>query len=119
MRPLFAGIAAVFAAIGAGAIVAPKMSAGQFGLPTNDPVALACIRGMGARDLVIAAIVATSLNEPRALRRALGWASLVGLADALVVAVARGPRPQHAVHLAGFAGLVAAALSVRVPPEGP
>ena len=114
---LFGGIAAVFAAIGAGAIVAPKASSGQYGLPSDDRGALAFVRGMGARDLVIAGMIFSSLREPAALRRVLGWASLVGLADGCIVGLARGPKRQDAVHVAGFAGLVVAALLVRVPPR--
>jgi hypothetical protein len=42
----------------------------------------------------------------------LGWSSLVGLGDALVVASVRGPRPQHVLHLGGFAMLASLALAL-------
>ncbi len=111
-RKLAGGLAAVFVLIGAGAIVAPKLSAGQFGIPTADPAALAFVRAAGARDVIIGGIVFASLHDPAALRRVLGWASIVGLADAASLAAVRGLRPQHAVHLGGFATLVLLALSI-------
>ena len=106
----------MFAAIGVGAMVAPKTSSGQYGLLSDDRAALAFVRGMGARDLVIAGLIFSSLGDPAALRRVLGWSSLIGLADGCIVSAVRGPRRGDAVHVAGFAGLVVAALLVRVPP---
>ena len=109
-RTLARGLAVIFAAIGAGAIVAPKLSAGQFGVPTGDPAGLAFVRAAGVRDVILGGIVFASLDDRKMLRRVLGWASIVGLGDALVVASVRGLRPQHVVHLGGFAALAALAL---------
>jgi len=111
-RALAAGIAVVFTAIGAGGIVAPKLSAGQFGIPTADPAALAFVRAVAVRDVILGGVVFASLNDPQALKRVLGWASVAGLGDALAVASVRGLRPQHAVHLGGFAALALLALAM-------
>ena len=112
-RTLAAGIGVVFSAIGVGGVVAPKLSAGQFGIPTADPAALAFVRAVAVRDVILGGLVFASLNDPKALRRVLGWASVAGLGDALAVASVRGLRPQHAVHLGGFAALALLALSME------
>jgi hypothetical protein len=111
-RTLAGGLAVLFTVIGAGGVLAPKVSAGQFGIPTADPAALAFVRAAAVRDVILGAIVFASLNEPKTLRRVLGWASLVGLGDALAVASVRGLRPQHVVHLGGFTALALLALSL-------
>jgi len=111
-RTLAAGIAVVFTAIGVGGVLAPKRSAGQFGIPTADAAALAFVRAVAVRDVILGGIVFASLNHPNALKRALGWSSVAGLGDALAVASVRGLRPQHAVHLGGFAALALLALSM-------
>jgi Domain of unknown function (DUF4267) len=99
------------AGLGLGALIAPKTSASQFGLPTGDPVAHAFVRAAGARDLVVGLMLFASRDDPPALRRILGFSSLLGLADALCLASQRGLRPQHAVHLGGFLALLLAARS--------
>ena len=111
-RTLAGGLAVIFVAIGAGAIVAPNLSAGQFGVPTGDPAGLAFVRAAGVRDVILGGIVFAALDDRKMLRRVLGWASVVGLGDAFVVASVRGLRPQHVVHLGGFAALAALAISL-------
>jgi hypothetical protein len=111
-RALAGGLAVLFTAIGAGAVVAPKLSAGPFGLPTSEPTALAFVRAAGMRDVIIGGIVFASLDDTKMLRRVLGWASIVGLGDAFAVASVRGLRPAHVLHLGGFAALAALALSL-------
>lgn len=101
--------AAGLALFGTGALIAPKTLAGQFGLPTEDPVALAFVRAAGARDVVLGALIFASQDDPPSLRRILAFSSLLGLADAVSLASVRGPRPQHLVHLGGFIGLLLAA----------
>jgi hypothetical protein len=101
--------AAGLALFGTGALIAPKMFAGQFGLPTEDPVALAFVRATGARDLVLGALIFASQDDPRSLGRILAFSSLLGLADAFALASVRGLRPQHLVHLGGFVALLLAA----------
>ena len=99
----------MLAAIGAGAMVAPRRSAAVFGIEAESPDALAFVRACGGRDLVLGALLAASLGEPAALRRALVLVSLVGVLDAIVLAAARGPRPAHALHLGGAAAMAWAA----------
>jgi hypothetical protein len=112
-RTLGLGFAAAFLALGAGAVLAPRFSAGQYGVPSDDPAALAFVRATGVRDALLGGLILTSLGERAALRRVLGWSSLVGLADAGIVLARRGPQFQHAVHLSGFAALALAALALR------
>ena len=111
-RTLAGGLAVLFTVIGAGGVIAPKLSAGQFGIPTDDPAALAFVRAAAVRDVIIGGIVFASLDEPKTLKRVLGWSCIVGLGDALAVASVRGLRPQHAIHLGGFAALALLALSM-------
>jgi hypothetical protein len=112
-RTLAGGIAVLFTVIGAGGVIAPKLSAGQFGVPTDDPAALAFVRAAALRDVILGGIVFASLDDPKTLRRVLGWSSVVGLGDAFAVASVRGVRPQHVVHLGGFLALAALALSLE------
>jgi hypothetical protein len=59
--------AAGLALFGTGALVAPKTFAGQFGLPTEDPVALASVRGPQPQHLVhLAGFIALLLAARRA-----------------------------------------------------
>jgi hypothetical protein len=100
-----------FAGIAVGALIAPRRSAAFFGLPTTDPTAIALVRAVGARDLILGALVLTALDDEPALRRVLRWSALAGLADAAAVASVHGLRPQHLVHLSGAAVLALAALA--------
>ncbi len=109
--PAALGIALV--AVGAGALISPSFSTPVFGLPSDDPTAQAYMRTAGARDAVLGAIILASLGDPPALRRALGWTSLIGLADAFTVFVVRGPTLQHVGHVGGFAAIALAALATR------
>ena len=112
MRALAGGAAALLVVIGAGGVVAPKPSAAGFGIPIGDPAGLAFVRAAGLRDVILGGIVFASLGEPKTLRRVLGWSSVIGLGDALGLAAVRGLRPQHVLHLGGFAALALLALSV-------
>ena len=111
-RTLARGVAIAFTLIGAGGVIAPRLSAGPFGIPASDPAALAYVRAAGLRDVILGGIVFASLDDAKMLRRVLGWSSTVGLGDALVVASVRGLRPQHVLHLGGFAALALLALSL-------
>lgn len=106
-----AGCAALFCAIGAGALAAPRASASQYGLPTNDETALAFVRAAGARDVVLGSLLFASLGDPGAMRRILAVAAAVGLADAAIVATRRGLTPSLALHAGGALVL---ALGARV-----
>ncbi len=91
-RTLGLGFALAFLGIGAGAVLAPRFSAGQYGLPGTDPTALAFVRATGVRDALLGGLILASLGDRAALRRTLAWSSLVGLADAGIVLARRGPR---------------------------
>ena len=109
--PAALGVALI--AVGSGAALTPSFSATMFGIPAGDEAARAYMRAAGVRDAVLGAIILGTRDDPRALRRILGWTSLIALADALALLAARGPRPQHAAHLGGFAALALAALAAR------
>jgi len=114
-NPLAVALGTVFAAIGVGAIVAPKLSAGQYGLPTDDPTALALFRALGARDIAIGGALISNRSDRAALARICFWATIVAFADAAAVASIHGIRPQHAIHLSGGLALALAANSFRTP----
>ena len=105
-------VAAGLAAVGAGAIVAPRPSAWMFGLATDDPTALAFVRAAGARDLILGSIIAASLDQPQTLRRVVGCTALVGLADGIMLALLRGPHRSLVFHLGGFAAVASLALAL-------
>ena len=102
--------------VGLGALAAPRRSARMYGIVLDDDRALAFIRAMGARDLVIGALLAVIALEGR--RAPLGWGlcltAVVALADYVVVdADRRAGREGHGrridarlLHVAGAAGLV-------------
>ena len=102
---------------GFGALSAPRRSAALYGIVLDDPRALAFIRAMGARDLVIGGLLAVIAYQ-RA-RTALGWGlfltAVVALADYVVVTADRRAAlpgsPAHAMdprvlHAIGAVGLV-------------
>ncbi|MDQ6925875.1 MAG: hypothetical protein M3154_06540, partial [Candidatus Eremiobacteraeota bacterium] len=66
-RTLARGVAVLFAVIGAGGVIAPRLSAGQFGIPSRDAAALAFVRATAVRDIILGGIVFASLKEPRTL----------------------------------------------------
>jgi peptidoglycan/LPS O-acetylase OafA/YrhL len=112
-RVLASAVGAGFLLVGVGALVAPRRLAAIFGLPSEDATALAWVRAACARDLLFGGLVLGSLDDRRALRKVLGWGSLVGLGDALLIVTARGIRPQLALHLGGFVAVAALALAMR------
>jgi hypothetical protein len=119
-NPLALALGASFAAIGAAALVAPRVSAGQYGLPTDDPTALALVRALGARDLAIGGALISNRDDRPALARICFWSTLIALADAAAVGSIHGLRPQHAIHLSGAVALAFAGNAFRVtPPEAP
>lgn len=98
--------------VGAVALIAPRMMATVFGMPTDDPTALAYSRAACLRDAIIGGIVLTTPDEPEALKRVVMWASTIGLVDAVLLAVTRGPRWQHALHLGGFVAVAWLGLTI-------
>jgi peptidoglycan/LPS O-acetylase OafA/YrhL len=106
-----------FFAIGVGALLAPGISSVQYGLPTTERTALALIRAIGARDLVLGIIVLVLLaaRNRSALELVLGVSVLAAFGDATAVMTGRrdaGPR-QLAVHAGGAVALLVAWRLVR------
>lgn len=115
---LIAGLGgAAFAAIGAGALLAPGFSSLQYGLPTTDRTALALVRAIGARDVVLGIIVlgCVTRRERAVLELVLGASVLAAAGDAFAVTTGRsdaGPK-QLAVHVGGALALIVAWSLVR------
>jgi Domain of unknown function (DUF4267) len=116
---LSAAIIGSLVAIGFGALVAPSRSATLYGIVLDDERALAFVRAMGARDLVIGGLLAVIALERRGAP--LGWAlcltAAVALVDCVVVTgdrrAASAGAPARAVdapvlHAAGAVALVIA-----------
>ncbi len=114
-NPLATALGGVFVLIGAGALIAPGISAGQYGLPTTDPTALALVRALGARDVAIGGAILANHDDRPALAGICFWATVAALTDAAAVASVRGLRPQHAIHLSGALALALAATAFRQP----
>ncbi len=110
-----AGLA--FFIIGLGALLAPGISSVQYGLPTTDRAALALVRAVGARDLVLGIIVLVLLatRNRAALGIVLATSVLAAVGDAAAVSSGRADfEPQHlAVHVSGAAALLVAWQLVR------
>jgi hypothetical protein len=107
-------------AIGAGALVAPRWSASQYGIVLDDPRGLALVRAMGIRDVVIGVLL--GLLAATRSRELVAWAlcacMLIAFLDFVVVttdrtttgarARTRGISPRG-LHAAGGIGLGIAA----------
>jgi len=100
--------------IGAGALAAPRASARQYGIVSGDPRALAFIRAMGARDLVIGVLLLLLAGAAR--RDLLAWgmaaSALIALVDFAVVSAAGARTAARAVHAIGGIGVLVAALVI-------
>jgi hypothetical protein len=106
-----------FILIGFGALFAPATSSAQYGLPTTDRTALALVRAVGARDVVLGLIILLLLagRNRGALELVLGVSILAALGDAAAVSSGRddaGPA-QLAVHIGGATALAVAWRLVR------
>jgi hypothetical protein len=112
-RVVALGFGLLFVGIGGGALIAPRPAAAGYGIPLDDPAGFAFVRAAGARDAIAGALVLSGLGERRSLRRTLRWLSLIGLIDGAILMRERGLRPQHVVHLGGFAALALAARRLR------
>jgi hypothetical protein len=115
---LAVALGATFVAIGAGALVAPRLSARQYGLPTDDPTALALVRALGARDIVIGGALLANRDDRPALAKICFWSTIAAVADAAAVGSVRGLQPQHAIHISGALALALAGNAFRqaLPP---
>jgi hypothetical protein len=111
----FGGIA--FIALGIGGMAAPATSAKQYGLPTNDRIALALIRAIGARDLVLGIIVLLLLasRDRGAVGLVLAVSVLAAIGDATAVKTGRDDATTRhlAVHIGGAAALLVAWALIR------
>jgi len=119
---LVALAASALVALGLGALVAPRTSASQYGIVVGDPRALAFIRAMGIRDLVIGVLL--GLLASTRSRELVAWGlyavALIALLDFVVVTIDRRTTaardetrgiPSRVLHAAGGIGLgVAAAI---------
>ena len=120
---LFALAAAGLVAVGLGALVAPRTAASQYGIVVDDPRALAFVRAMAVRDLVIGVLL--GLMATSGSRWLVAWAlyvtAVIALVDFAVVTIDRPgtarrdggpvvpPRVLHAAGAIGF-GLAGAVL---------
>lgn len=101
-----------FVAIGLGALFTPGRSSVQYGLPATDRAALALVRAIGARDIVLGIIVLVLLarKDRAAVGVVLATSVLAAAGDAAAVTTGRSDAaPRHlVVHIGGAAALLAA-----------
>jgi Domain of unknown function (DUF4267) len=97
--------------IGVGALVAPRASARQYGIVLDDARALAFIRAMGARDLVIGVLLVLLASTERRELLACGMvaAATIAVVDFVVVSVHQPPPRalSRLLHAGGAIGLLA------------
>jgi hypothetical protein len=115
-------VALALIGIGVGALAAPRTASRQFGIVLDDPRALAFLRAMGVRDLVIGVLLLLLIAAGRRELLALGVAASVAVA-VLDLAVVSRDRPAGAVparagarllHGAGALGLGVLALVIAL-----
>jgi hypothetical protein len=111
-RAIPALVALAFVTIGVGALLAPHAASRQYGIVLDDARALALIRAMGARDLLIGVLVLLLLVAGRSDLLALGLAASAGVALLDLAVVWRDPAGRRAarwLHAGGAAGLLVTA----------
>lgn len=100
--------------IGIGALFAPRLSSRQYGIVLADPRALAFIRAMGVRDLVMGVLLLLLAGAGR--RELLAWgmaaSAAIALVDYAVVSAAGARAAARAVHAIGGIGVLIAALVI-------
>lgn len=110
--------ATAFIAIGLGALLAPATSSQQYGLATKDAIALAYVRALGVRDLVLGLLLISFAltRDSGAAAIVAEFGALVGLSDFLIVAASRGKEARRnlVIHGAGTIGLLAVWLTIRL-----
>lgn len=123
---ILCGVAALsLLGIGIGAIVAPAFSSGQYGIVVADARALAYLRAMGARDLVLGIVLALlmALGSSALLAASVAACALVAIVDFAVVLADRRPVAAPpgvprglslTMHAGGAIGLLAAAVLVAL-----
>ncbi len=102
--------------IGCFALLAPGASAGQYGIVVQDPRALAYLRAMGVRDLVIGVLLLLLVGAGHRELLALGMAAAAAIAVVDYVVVSRDGTTGRALlmHGGGAAGLLLAALVIAL-----
>jgi hypothetical protein len=109
-------VALALIGVGAGALLAPRTASQQFGIVLDDPRALAFIRAIGARDLLIGVLFLLLAAAGR--RELLAWAmaasALIALVDYAVVSAAGAGGTARALHAIGGVGVLIAALVVAL-----
>ena len=109
---LAGGIALGLLGIGGGALVAPRLSARQYGIAIEDVRALAFIRAMGVRDVVLGVLLLLLAAAGRRELLAAGVlaSAAVAVLDYVVVSRDRPPAPARArlLHAGGALGLLVA-----------
>jgi hypothetical protein len=115
-------VALALIAIGVGALAAPRTASRQFGIVLDDPRALAFLRAMGVRDLVIGVLLLLLIAGGRRELLALGVAASAAVAvlDFAVVSrdwptgAARARAGARLLHGAGALGLLLIALVIAL-----
>jgi len=112
---LFAIVALGLVAVGGGALAAPRVATAQYGIVVEDPRALAFVRAMGVRDLVIGLLLGllAVTRSRQIVADGLYVTCLIALVDFVIVAMDRAPGrarglPPLALHTAGVVGFALA-----------
>ena len=100
--------------IGVGALVAPRPSSQQYGIASDDTRALAFIRAMGVRDLVLGVLLLILAAAGR--RDLLAWGmaatAAIALVDFALVSAAGARTAARTLHAVGGIGVLVAALVI-------
>ncbi len=108
--------AIAFIAIGIAALVAPKTSSEQYGLPSTEPFALALVRALGVRDFALGFILlGLVLGKAHfAILFTLSFSAVIAIIDAMIVNRERGAaaRKSYLTHIVGGAGCLVASLAI-------
>ncbi len=102
--------------IGVGALLAPRVSAQQYGIVLDDARSLALIRAMGVRDVVLGVLLLLLANAERRDLLAFGVVASAAVAavDFVVVSRDRTPAPARArlLHAGGALGLLVVGVAI-------
>jgi hypothetical protein len=102
--------------IGCFALVAPGASAAQYGIVPEEPRALAFLRAMGVRDLVIGVLLLLLVGSGQRELLALGMVAAAAIAALDYIVVKRDGKTGRALllHAGGAAGLLFAAVVIAL-----
>jgi hypothetical protein len=115
-------VALALIGIGVGALAAPALASRQFGIVVPDPRALAFVRAMGVRDLVLGVmlLLLVAAGNRELLAFGLAASAAVAVLDLTVVARdrppggGRAPRAALLIHAGGLLGLLVLALGIAL-----